>query len=76
MAASGTSGSHQRVTPADILAIDFKIPSFQKAVEFSSLVQPHINKIHKNYKQIFILEQLRDILLPKFMSSEIRVRIG
>lgn len=73
MAASGTSGSHQRVSPKDILGISFKIPSIQKAIDFSNLTQPYITKIQKNHIQIKILEQLRDTLIPKLMNGSISI---
>ena len=33
------------------------------------------SKIHANQKQIRTLEKLRDTLLPKLMSGEVRVRV-
>ncbi|HPT48538.1 MAG TPA: hypothetical protein PLM07_21850, partial [Candidatus Rifleibacterium sp.] len=38
MAASGTSGSHQRVRPEDILNIGIKLPSETLPKKFSDLV--------------------------------------
>lgn len=37
MAASGTSGSHQRVRPEDMLNITTQLPSIAKAVEFAEI---------------------------------------
>ncbi len=73
MAASGTSGSHQRVRPEDILNITIQLPSIQKATEFGEITLPFINKITANRKQIQTLEKLRDTLLPKLMSGELRL---
>ena len=42
---------------------------------FHKLVEPKFNKIFSNQKQIRTLESLRDTLLPKLMSGEIRVAI-
>lgn len=42
---------------------------------FSKLVGPYFEKIHANQKQIRTLEKLRDTLLPKLMSGEVRVRV-
>ena len=73
MAASGTSGSHQRVRPEDISKIPFVLPSINLAIEFSKLTQPFLNKINTNQTQIRTLTVLRDTLLPKLMSGEVRV---
>ena len=73
MAASGTSGSHQRVRPEDILNLRVSIPSTQFAEKFSGLVMPGIRKSMMNLQQIQSLEKLRNSLLPKLMSGEVRV---
>ncbi len=73
MAASGTSGSHQRVKPEDMLNIITQLPSIGRAIEFSEITQPYIDKITANRKQIQTLEKIRDNLLPKLMSGEVPV---
>ncbi|MBC6697353.1 restriction endonuclease subunit S [Hymenobacter puniceus] len=73
MAASGTSGSHQRIRPEDILNIKVRIPSIEKAEEFSTIAQGFIDKADKNRGVIQTLSTLRDTLLPKLMSGEVRV---
>jgi len=75
MAASGTSGSHQRVRPEDILNIGIKLPSETLAKKFSDLVMPNIAKMQSNLSQIQTLEKLRDTLLPKLFSGEVKVEI-
>lgn len=72
MAASGTSGSHQRVRPEDILNIRTSLPSAERAEQFSILVMPGIDKARSNLVQIQTIEKLRDTLLPKLMSGEVR----
>ncbi|MBC8486204.1 MAG: restriction endonuclease subunit S [Ignavibacteria bacterium] len=74
-AAGGTSGSHQRVKPEDIFNISFMIPNKESMVEFNTVVIEFIKKIKSNYEQIRTLEKLRDTLLPKLMSGEVRVKI-
>ncbi len=44
-------------------------------MEFKSTIQPLFRKKRENYIQIRTLEKLRDILLPKLMSGEVRVKI-
>jgi len=73
MAASGTSGSHQRVKASDILNISFSIPDIVAISEFSETIEYHIKKIEMNKEAIGCLVQMRDILLPKLMSGEVRV---
>jgi len=41
--------------------------------EFNLFVEPQFNKIFANQQQINTLESLRDTLLPKLMSGEVRV---
>jgi type I restriction enzyme S subunit len=72
-AASGTSGSHQRVSPDDIKGLTFQAKSKQQLVDFSKVVDPMLEKIESNKDQVANLTSLRDTLLPKLMSGEVRV---
>ena len=74
MSASGTSSSHQRVKPQDMLNISFKTPSLDYLEEYSLLIAPSMQKVLSNKQQIQTLEQLRDTLLPKLMSGEVRIQ--
>ena len=49
------------------------IPSTKEIIELSEYFEPIINKIITNNNQLTILGKLRDTLLPKLMSGEIRV---
>jgi type I restriction enzyme S subunit len=51
------------------------VPSPEELVLMTDEIQPLIEKQISNSKQIRTLESLRDILLPKLMSGEIRVAI-
>jgi len=51
------------------------IPSFTLISIFGELAKPLVDKIFYNGKQICMLEKLRDTLLPKLMSGEVRVKI-
>ena len=75
MAASGTSGSHQRVNSDDMLNVAFVIPNKERIRRFSQLVEPNLKKRNSNQFQIRTLENLRDTLLPKLMSGEVCVRL-
>lgn len=75
MGASGTSGSHQRIKPQDMLNIKFKSKNLEYLTDFSSVVEPFLLKVESNLKQIQTLETLRDTLLPKLISGEVRVNV-
>lgn len=55
------------------LAWEIKIPPINKIIEFNNWSQDFFKKIESNQQQIQILTQLRDTLLPKLMSGEIKV---
>ena len=73
MSASGTSGSHQRVKPSDIFNIEINYKNELQIIEYSELVNDSLLKITTNQTQICTLEALRDTLLPKLMSGDVRV---
>lgn len=74
-AAGGTSGSHQRVSPDDIFNLSFIKPDDTKLSQFHQIVSPNLEKINNNREQILKLEKLRNTLLPKLMSGEVRVKM-
>lgn len=65
----------------NMLAIDglqrpeFRLPPKVKVAEFTSIVSNHWKKKNFNQSQIATLTALRDTLLPKLMSGEVRVEI-
>jgi type I restriction enzyme S subunit len=71
---SATNGS-----TVNMLAIDglqrpeFKLPPKNKVIEFTAIVSAYWKKTSINNNQIRTLEKLRDTLLPKLMSGEVRV---
>lgn len=68
---TGTSG-RQRVQ-AEVLK-NYKISYSKDATErFHNVCHPHFLKIKQNQSQIRTLTRLRDTLLPKLMSGEVRV---
>jgi type I restriction enzyme S subunit len=56
------------------LGTQIQIPSQESILEFNQIAQPWFCKLHSNTKQIQTLEKLRDTLLPKLMSGEVRVQ--
>ena len=58
-----------------LLSLKIKIPSKDKIHNFSVIVKSYLEKMIVNYQQIQTLEKLRDNLLPKLMSGDVRVMI-
>lgn len=59
----------------DFNNIDTFIPSAEAIQEFENIAKPLDDKILTNSIQIRTLSRLRDTLLPRLMSGEVRVRI-
>ena len=57
-----------------LLSLSVKIPMAEKLELFDTQVEAWVRKILANTKQIQTLENLRDTLLPKLMSGEVRVQ--
>lgn len=74
-ASSGTSGSHQRVNPQDIFNLILSEPPKDLVKSFEIIANDYFKKIDENKKQISTLTKLRDTLLPKLMSGEVRVNL-
>lgn len=67
-------GAYPAVRPEVVLATE--IPGFTDAVidVFSRISRPLISRIEANKRESLTLTQTRDLLLPKLMSGEIRIR--
>lgn len=71
-----SSGTRMPRTSWNILSqYKMKKPPYDKIKKFNIICQKYIDKIEKNQQQIRTLEKLRDTLLPKLMSGEVRVRV-
>ncbi len=57
------------------LSTEIKIVSSGKLQKFNQFTSRFIDKLRENKKQIHTLEKLRDTLLPKLMSGEVRIEI-
>lgn len=57
----------------DLDAAIVKVPSKNEMRTMSTIIEPYLNKFIQNKAQINTLEELRDTLLPKLMSGEVRV---
>lgn len=71
-----SSGTRMPRTSWNILSqYKMKRPPYDKIKKFNIICQKYIDKIEKNQQQIRTLGKLRDTLLPKLMSGEVRVRV-
>jgi type I restriction enzyme, S subunit len=69
--AHGTAQAN--VSPKAILSLPLVIPPLSPREQFGSLVSPFLKMILGNYAESQTLAELRDTLLPKLMSGELRV---
>lgn len=70
---TGTTGSHQRIKAESVLAVKVVIPSAALVEKFTRLAKPMLDQINRNIAQSRTLAALRDTLLPKLLSGELRV---
>ncbi len=71
---TGTSNSHQRVKPEQLANIRVIAANDEAISKFSVQVKPLMEKILHHRQQNQQLAQLRDTLLPKLISGEVRIR--
>ncbi|SRR6266542_2337038 len=60
---------------SDLDEIEIKIPPKDKIEKYTLIANSYFKKLLNNYNQIKTLTQLRDALLPKLMSGEVRVKL-
>lgn len=63
------------ITRSTFEEIKFNCSTDNYIVNFENMISPFFQKIFSNCRQIRTLEKLRDTLLPKLMSGEVRVRV-
>jgi len=71
---SGSSG-RQRAQANVIKEYDIKVPPLEIIEELNLQLAGILSKLENNANQIRTLEKLRDTLLPKLMSGEVRVKL-
>jgi type I restriction enzyme S subunit len=67
----GTSTSHQRVKPYDLLNMDTVLPPQALIDMFSDLTNPMLEAIHTLRLRNTNLRRTRDLLLPRLISGEV-----
>jgi type I restriction enzyme S subunit len=70
---TGTSSSHQRVNPKDIINYEVVLPPLSIVNQFYYSVYDSLNLVDNNRKENQELTTLRDTLLPKLISGELEV---
>jgi len=70
---TGTTGSRQRVRPGDIANMMIALPPRDLIEGISGVIEPLHNRRLLNLRESATLAVLRDTLLPKLISGEIRV---
>lgn len=69
----GNGSVFQEIAKSVFKEISITIPPPPLLDDFDKTVNPVFSKIKKNQQQIRTLEKLRDTLLPKLMSGEVRI---
>jgi type I restriction enzyme S subunit len=72
--ASTSSGGQANISPDLIRNIKIIIPDEKTLQDFNKIIQPIFKQISINCFQSQTLSSLRDTLLPKLMSGEVRVK--
>jgi type I restriction enzyme S subunit len=71
---TGTSKSHQRISPPALLLTEVLCGSTVAFRSFELVLSPILDRLLANRNETSDLAKLRDLLLPKLMSGEIRLR--
>jgi len=73
---TGTSNSHQRVRPDDLLRLERVDAGQALRDRFAGLVEASTKRMVANLAQSQKLAALRDLLLPRLLSGELRVPVA
>ena len=72
---AGNGSTFEEISKSNFRDLSTKMPPKSLLVDFDNQASPIFEKIKTNQQQIQTLTQLRDTLLPKLMSGEIRVEV-
>ncbi len=75
LAQLNTNSAQPGLNKKSLLSMPITIPPIELVCKFESYAKSIFDKILSNSEQVFILSQLRDTLLPKLISGEIRVKM-
>ena len=71
---AGNGSTFEEISKSSFKALEMRIANAERLSSFDGSVAPIFKKIQTNQIQILTLEKLRDTLLPKLKSGEVRVR--
>ena len=71
----GKGTAQSNLSPIETSNMTLLLPEQKVFDKFSKIATPLLNKFLNNRYQIRTLEKLRDTLLPKLMSGEVRIRV-
>jgi len=72
---AGNGSVFQEISKSNFRSLPFVLPPSEAMLKFDEAVKTLFEKIKENKKQKLNLEKLRDTLLPKLMSGEVRVAV-
>ena len=70
---TGTTGSHQRIRSESMLEMKIVIPPQNLIQAFTVVSKPMFDRINRNTEQSRTLATLRDTLLPRLLTGELRI---
>ncbi|MCF8000132.1 MAG: restriction endonuclease subunit S [Methylovulum sp.] len=70
-----TGAVQPKINQGNLKALGFPIFPENLIIKFNQVSEPMLAKIQKNKAQIKTIEKLRDNLLPKLMSGEVRMKL-
>jgi len=72
---TGSTGSRQRAQPSQIVTLPVLSPRDSVVESFDEIAAPLLALVAQNREQSQLLETIRDTLLPKLLSGELRVSL-
>jgi type I restriction enzyme S subunit len=73
---AGNGSTFEEISKSNFKALAATRPSKEAIFKFNTAAEPIFAKIKLNQQQIQTLEKLRDNLLPKLMSGEVKVGVA
>jgi len=70
---TGSTGSRQRAQPSQIAALSVLVPTEVLLESFDGFAAPLLDLVAQNREQSQVLAAIRDTLLPKLISGELRI---
>lgn len=70
---TGTSNSHQRVKPDGVLSLPNVVPTCEVVTAFDGVANTLLSRLKANREQVQTLATLRDTLLPRLISGQLRL---